>query len=812
MEATITNNLSTSVAAAMDAAKSLAARDGHSTYGVAHMALALLHTPTGVEEVLRSMGKDLAYLAEWFEVRKEMYQSEGGGLLAPKPDQTVERVLDEAGRSKLKLGTDTIDGICVFMAIVRQGVAYDSKQLESISVTEDDLMGLYNTPALSLKAMDGEEAASLLAAIPHCAMLATPKNLEDGALAMGRDREIRGIVENLARHVAKGTLLVGDPGIGKTALVKGLAKHLAESDNPMLADMALVGVNAAKLLASSSGEHEVAKKLGDILDKLAKIDNCLVVIDDMHTLTAGEKGTVANLVSAQLGEGNIRLLATIYPDAYRKNIENHALGRKMETIWLTELSPSVMAKCLGRHAQKLAGHYQIAVGQAAIDEAVHCSKRYFKESKLPQAAIDLLDRTLAAVKTSNATAGKTVRDITNQLASLVADEGSQASDIQLLYRLAMDRVSPMVTSHIAAGYDLDNISDKGALADTLAAFLAEAKEIASRPAEAVAAHEVTALVAGLTGIPIGKIQAGEKDRLLNIGHRLRARVKGQDHAISALADAIIESRSGLGNAKQPIGSFFFLGPTGTGKTELAKSLAELLFDDERALVRFDMSEFKEEHSAALLYGAPPGYVGYEEGGMLVNKIRQKPYAIVLFDEIEKAHSSVYDVFLQIMDEGRVMDKLGREGDFSNAIIIFTSNIGSQWIATQFAEGKTPASNALIEVMGAHFRPEFLGRITEVVPFAPIDEQVAQAIFALQAGRLQAQLAGQKNIRLGLTDQAIAHLAAMGFSKQYGARPIAGVVRAYLKKAISRMIVAGDIGPGDTVGVDFRDDSLVWEKQ
>jgi ATP-dependent Clp protease ATP-binding subunit ClpA len=317
------------------------------------------------------------------------------------------------------------------------------------------------------------------------------------------------------------------------------------------------------------------------------------------------------------------------------------------------------------------------------------------------------------------------------------------------------------------------------------------------------------VVAKKTGIPLGKVQGSERNRLINAEDTLKQRVVGQDHAVKTVLDAIFESRSGLTKKGQPMGSFFFLGPTGTGKTELSKALASFLFQDESSLIRFDMSEFKEEHSVALLYGAPPGYVGYEEGGLLVNKIRQKPYSVVLFDEIEKAHKSVFDLFLQILDEGKLHDRLGRVGDFSNALILFTSNIGSEFIVNAFNQGKMPQANQLMDIMQGHFRPEFLGRLTEIVPFSPITEQTVTRIFDIHLQGLLSLLA-QQNITLQMTDEVKRTIAMKGYNPQYGARPILGIIRKELRNPLSKLIISGEIKAGDTVQVSIQDDNTVFK--
>ena len=574
-----------------------------------------------------------------------------------------------------------------------------------------------------------------------------------------------------------------------------------------------MGLNTSKLLANSSNQNDLTKKLSEIFDKIAKLNNTILFIDDMHTLIDDGQNNhaVINLIASELNEGHVGLIASTTNDAYRKTIEKHALQRKLDIIKLEELAPLVLDECMENYRLKLSAYYTLQIEKEAVGDAIHYSKRYFKESKLPHEAISLLDKTLAAVKTSNQETLENVKAIAKRIEKVDTTQPDALLKLKYASKLIVNQLSPVVLAKLTENYGAEKIEDPQQLKSILERQIQALETIGAEKISVITSHEVTSLVSSLTNIPIGKIQAEEKERLLNIEEKLEERVKGQSHAIKALSDAIIESRSGLSNPNQPIGSFFFLGPTGTGKTELTKSLAALLFDDENAMIRFDMSEFKEEHSAALLYGAPPGYVGYEEGGMLVNKIRQKPYSVILFDEIEKAHASVYDVFLQLMDEGKVHDKLGREGDFSNAIIIFTSNIGSEWIAQQIDEGKIPSSNQLIEVMSNHFRPEFLGRLTEVLPFAPIREEIAQKIFILQLTRLQQQLVEQKEITLSLSDEAINYLSQKAYSKKYGARPIAGYIRTYIKKVISRMIVAQTIVAKDKVLLDYKDNTLSWEK-
>ncbi|NID10808.1 ATP-dependent Clp protease ATP-binding subunit [Fibrivirga algicola] len=825
--------LSEAVQTALHVSQSLAREYRNERYSAAHLLRALVHNDSAGATLLTSLHKDVPYLREWAEVRMEESTRVAIPPDEPSGDTSVERVMEEADVVRVRLGLDKVEPICVLTALTKPGLGFPSEQLRSLPLQERDLLGLYLNEMKPLTPGDGAKTVTLEGT-------ATPATAAEGATAgvlqkyctdktalargghfdpiVGRERELRMMVEILGRRSKPNVMLTGDPGVGKSALIDGLAQLLITGLVPgWLKGATLLELDPGALLAGASYKGEVEDRLKNVIREVKAFEKCILFIDEIHVLLdpkGGAGGGAANLLKPELARGELTLIGATTRDEFRKLIEpDQALSRRFELLNVDEPPVNVAERMIRGLVGLYEKHHQLTVDSDVVPECVRLAKRYVKDRRLPDAALDLLDRTMAAIRTVTELAGSDLSQFDKALTEINESELSpeeRLDDYRWFDQQLQQQISPVLMGQWEDPVDPTELVTPDTYLPYLTAKLTRLHELADARQAHVTKTDLAAVVAYKTGIPMGKVQEREKEKLLAMEDHLRQRVVGQDHALKALSDAILESRSGLQKAGQPIGTFFLLGPTGTGKTELSKSLADFLFNDEHAMIRFDMSEFKEEHAAALLYGAPPGYVGYEEGGLLVNRIRQQPYAVVLFDEIEKAHSSIFDVFLQIMDEGRLHDKLGKEGDFSNALLIFTSNIGSEWISQEFQQGRLPSSQQLMERMSGKFRPEFLARITEIVPFSPITEQHVLHIFDIQLRQLTDSLHRQ-GIRLELDAAARQQLAFSGYTPQYGARPLAGVIRNRLRRPISRMIIAGQIHAGEWLRVTARPDGeLSWQ--
>ena len=798
-------------------------------YAAPHLLTALLHNEIGLASwLVATLGKDIHYLREWAEVRLEDEPKAARPPEQPTPAPSVRQALELADLIALQLSRSQPDALCALAALLKPGLAFTAEQLKSLPLSQKEI----------LDAAQAELPAPVAPAAGEAGPAAPPAAGKGNALAtyctdktaqaragkldpiVGRDREIRLVAEILGRRTKPNVLLIGEPGVGKSALVEGFAQQIAQGLVPVhLREVTLFELDLGTLVAGASYKGEVEDRIKKVLTELKQYNRAILFIDELHVLLdpKGSAGSgIAQLLKPELARGELTVIGATTNDEYRQYIEkDEAFNRRFDTVRVEEPSPVVAERMLERVLPIYAAHHGLALGEGTVAEAVRLAKRYLKDRQLPDSAIDLVDRTMAAIRMLDEQAVTGLTQLQTDFETLAArrDELPEADylrELQWFLYQVQNQVSQLWLNQLENEQQPERLETSAELETYLREILAAVLALADTKKESVEKHDIAAIVSGKTGIPLGKLQSNEREKLLNMDQVLQQRVVGQDFAVRSLCAAILESRSGLTKAGQPIGSFFLLGPTGTGKTELAKALADFLFNDESFLIRFDMSEFKEEHSAALLYGAPPGYVGYEEGGLLVNKIREKPYSVVLFDEIEKAHPSVFDIFLQILDEGRLHDRLGREGDFSNAVILFTSNIGSEQISASFAAGQVPAATALMETMSRHFRPEFLARLTEIVPFAPISEENVGRIFDIHLRPLLEQLRRQ-GITLTLSPEARQHLALSGFTPRYGARPITGVIRQQLRRPISRLIIGGEARPGTVLALTKPADSpeLVW---
>ncbi|WP_286967712.1 AAA family ATPase [Flavobacterium sp. UBA4854] len=552
------------------------------------------------------------------------------------------------------------------------------------------------------------------------------------------------------------------------------------------------------------------------IQELKQYPKAILIIEEIHSLLDnGADSGISNVLKNELSKG-LTVIATSTIDEYSKKIEKEqALSGMFEIVKLEESNDENLFRMIRESIKSYQEHHKIQIDDETILESIRLSRRYLKEKSLPESAISLIDHTMSVLKTSGETFLKEKQSILERLNILKTNTLELSEDhlIKECNWLLVDLINKTTFLIDAEEQNGKNIFETSeSIVIYIENLINKVEEKALDKRSHIEAFDLSLIIAKKTGIPVGKLKKSENEKLKNIEQVLCTRVIGQDHCIETVAGSILESRSGLSKTGQPIASFFFLGPTGTGKTELAKSLAEFLFQDENAIIRFDMSEFKEEHSVSLLLGSPPGYVQSDAGGLLINKIRQKPYSIVLFDEIEKAHPSVFDIFLQIMDEGKLHDRLGKEGDFSNAIILFTSNIGADHIASTFNEGKIPASSTLMEIMGQYFRPEFLGRLTEIVPFAPISKENALKIFEIHLKKEFTDLLKNINISVNIPIEAKLYLAENGYNTKLGARPIKNIIRTHLRRPLAKKIISGEVQNGDTISVYIENNEVKWIKQ
>jgi ATP-dependent Clp protease ATP-binding subunit ClpA len=717
----------------------------------AHLFKAVLHKDMGLVHFIESeIDKDYYYLLDWADVQIQLAPR----AVRPKRDLEYSdesvAVMEEAENYKLKFGLDECTEVCVLASLVTPGVGFTFDQLKTLPLTPADICAKMGTGSAANVTPTGQPQTK--------------------SSASGRG--------SLAKYCTDKTAIARagnlDAVVGFENEISIIYEILGRKTKANLLITGESGVGKTSLVNGFVHELVGDKVPGFLNDAVAwELDLAALGGDAQY------KGEVEDRFKNVLSEIEAQQNAVLIIERIDKLFDKQGSLFGASAILKNELAK---------------GRLQLLC-TSSIDG-------YTKNIETDKEMVSYLEKITVEEPTADHTMEilKGIMPSYEEYHSLTLDETVMDESIRLAKRYLTEKALPAsaidlidrTMAHVKVENDLGDEAQKHT-------------ELKS--------DDLTAVVAKQTGIPLGKVQTGERERLMGGEEALKKRVVGQDHAVKKVLDAVYEARSGLSKKGQPMGSFFFLGPTGTGKTELSKALAEFLFGDESALLRFDMSEFKEEHSVALLYGAPPGYVGYEEGGLLVNKIRQTPYSVVLFDEIEKAHKSVFDLFLQILDEGKLHDRLGRVGDFSNALILFTSNIGAQTIVEKFNSGVVPENNELMDIMQGYFRPEFLARLTEIVPFSPITDKTVTAIFDIHMKGLLKLLAEQ-DITLELTPEARKTIALRGYNQQYGARPVLGIIRKELRHPISKMMIAGTIKPGDhiVVGLDGEGNPDIKVKQ